>query len=68
MFTPLEEAGISPLANESTVSPALASSIGDQRDLYPFPTAGTLYELDRLKLSFPAARKTPTSLAHAIRE
>ncbi|HSH39897.1 MAG TPA: hypothetical protein VK993_14070 [Chthoniobacterales bacterium] len=40
MFTPLEEAGISPLPNESTVSPPLASSIADQRNLYAFPTAG----------------------------
>ena len=40
MFTPLGEAGISYLPNESTVSPALASSIGDRKGLYMFPTGG----------------------------
>ena len=40
MVTPLGEAGISYLPNEDTVSPALASAIGDQPGLYYFPTGG----------------------------
>lgn len=40
MFTPLGEAGISYLPNESTVSAALASAVGNQRGLYAFPTGG----------------------------
>jgi hypothetical protein len=42
--TPLGEAGISYLPNEDTVSPALASAIGDQRGLYYFPTGGLTKE------------------------
>ncbi|HEV3410182.1 MAG TPA: hypothetical protein VG095_07800, partial [Chthoniobacterales bacterium] len=44
MFTPLGEAGIGYLPNESTVSTALASSIGHQRGLYIFPTGGLTKE------------------------
>ena len=44
MFTPLGEAGISYLPNEGTVSPALASSIGDRRGHYMFPTGGVTKE------------------------
>jgi hypothetical protein len=36
MFTPLGKAGISYLPNESTVSAALTSSIGDRHGLYAF--------------------------------
>ena len=44
MFTPLGEAGVSYLPNESTVSPALTSSIGDRPGLYMFPTGGLTKE------------------------
>jgi hypothetical protein len=44
MFTPLGEAGISYLPNEGTVSPALASAIGDRHGLYAFPTGGLTKE------------------------
>ena len=44
MFTPLGEAGISYLPNENTVSPALASAIGDQPGLYMYPTGGITKE------------------------
>jgi hypothetical protein len=44
MCTPLGEVGISYLPNESTVSTALASSIGHQCGLYAFPTVGLTKE------------------------
>ncbi|MBA2433005.1 MAG: hypothetical protein H0V56_12970 [Chthoniobacterales bacterium] len=44
MFTPLGEAGISYLPNESTVSAALASAVGDRHGLYMFPTGGLTKE------------------------
>ena len=44
MFTPLREAGISYLLNESAVSAVLASSIGHRCGLYAFPTGGLTKE------------------------
>jgi hypothetical protein len=40
MFTPLGEAGITPLPGVDEVSSALTSSIGDKPGMYFFPTAG----------------------------
>jgi uncharacterized membrane protein YkgB len=40
MFTPLGEAGISPLPGPDAVSSALTSAIGDKPGMYMFPTGG----------------------------
>lgn len=40
MFTPLGDAGMGYLPNETVVSPALASALGKQSGLYIFPTGG----------------------------
>ena len=44
MFTPLGDAGIRYLPQESVVSPALASAMGNKGGLYLFPTGGLTSE------------------------
>ena len=65
MCTPLGEAGISCLPNESTVLAALASALGDQRGLSAFPT-GALTKESSGGCPMALTQRTPTTRAALI--